>query len=98
LIEEATVDCYNDDEQVTGLYTKVEEHLELPFETTVLGVKVTVGGVDLRDTGDIVALCSKGGSRQPIPLDDLPLPTPPPPGVEWVEAYRLWARQRGRHG
>jgi len=92
------VDCYNDDEQVTGLYTKVEEHLELPFETTVLGVKVTVGGVDLRDTGDIVALCSKGGSRQPIPLDDLPLPTPPPPGVEWVEAYRLWARQRGRHG
>jgi hypothetical protein len=98
LIEEATVDCYNDDEQVTGLYTKVEEHLELPFETTVLGVKVTVGGVDLRDTGDIVALCSKGGSRQPIPLDDLPLPTPPPPGVEWVEAYRLLARQRGRHG
>ena len=92
------MDCYNDDEQVTGLYTKVEEHLELPFETTVLGVKVTVGGVDLRDTGDIVALCSKGGSRQPIPLDDLPLPTPPPPGVEWVEAYRLWARQRGRHG
>jgi hypothetical protein len=98
LIEEATVDCYNDDEQVTGLYTKVEEHLELPFETTVLAVKVTVGGVDLRDTGDIVALCSKGGSRQSISLDDLPLPTPPPQGVEWVEAYRLWARQRGRHG
>jgi hypothetical protein len=40
LIDDATVDCYNDDEQLTGLYTRLEEHLELPFETTVLGVTV----------------------------------------------------------
>ena len=91
------MDCYNDDERVTGLYTMLDEHLELPFETTVLGVTVTVDTIDLRD-GDIVARCSNDGTRQPIPLDDLPLPAPPPPGVEWVDAYRLWARQRGRRG
>ena len=98
LIEDATVDCYNDDEQATGLYTMLDEHLVLPFETTVLGITVTVDAIDLRDTGDIVSLCTKNRNRQPIPLDDLPLPAPPPQGVEWVEAYRLWARQRGPRG
>lgn len=98
LIDDATVDCYNDDEELTGLYTRLEEHLELPFETTVLGVTVTVNAIDLRDTGDLVALCSKDGNRQQIPLGDLPLPVPPPQGVEWVEAYRLWARRNGRRG
>jgi len=42
LIEQATVDCYHDAEQVTGLFTMIEEHLELPFTTTVLGMPVTV--------------------------------------------------------
>ena len=38
IIEKATVDAYNDDEQLTGLFTMVEEHLVVPFTTTVLGV------------------------------------------------------------
>lgn len=33
LVAAATVDCYNDDEQVTGLYTLMEDHLCVPFET-----------------------------------------------------------------
>ena len=32
LIEEATVDCYNDEEQITGLFTMIDEHLAVPFE------------------------------------------------------------------
>ncbi len=26
LIEEATVDCYNDEKQITGLFTMLDEH------------------------------------------------------------------------
>jgi hypothetical protein len=33
MVEEATVDCYNEDEQATGLFTMIEENLEVPFET-----------------------------------------------------------------
>ncbi len=33
LIEGATVDCYNESEQLWGLYTMIEENLELPFRT-----------------------------------------------------------------
>lgn len=90
MIEEATVDAYNDDEQLTGLYTMIEDNLAMPFITTVLGVEVTVKKVDL--TADtIVAICTRGRDRLRIDLLDLPLPTPPPAGVEWVEAYRHWA-------
>lgn len=33
LVEEATVDCYNESEQATGLYTMIEDNLQSPFET-----------------------------------------------------------------
>lgn len=90
MIEEATVDAYGDDEQLTGLFTMVEEHLAVPFTTTVLGVEVTVRKIDLAaDT--IVAVCVRGRHRQRIDVLDLPLPTPPPDGAEWIDAYRYWA-------
>lgn len=91
LIDEATVDAYGEDEQRTGLCTMREEYLDLPFTTTVLGVEVTVCGVDLTLDGMIVALCSRGRVRQSIGILDLPLPSPAPEGVEWIEAYRHWA-------
>src|SRR5882757_4837496 len=89
MIEEATVDAYNDDEQLTGLFTMIEEHLAVPFTTTVLGVEVTVLTVDLA-TDNIVAVCTRGRDRQRIDLLDLPLPTPPPDGAAWIDAYRHW--------
>ena len=46
--------------------------------------------VDL--TGDsIVAICARGRDRQRIDLLELPLPTPPPDGSVWIDAYRYWA-------
>ncbi|MGW1001276.1 hypothetical protein [Streptomyces sp. NPDC002520] len=91
MVEEATVDAYNDDEQLTGLFTMLEEHLGLPFTTAVLGGEVTVDGIDLTPDGWIVALCSRGGMRQSIGILELPLPSPAPEGAEWIEAYRHWA-------
>ncbi|WP_155057252.1 calcium-binding protein [Streptomyces blattellae] len=91
MIEEATVDAYNEDEQLTGLFTMLEEHLGLPFTTAVLGVEVTVDGIDLTPDGRIVALCSREGVRQSIGILELPLSSPGPEGVEWIEAYRHWA-------
>ncbi|MDK0520855.1 calcium-binding protein [Streptomyces sp. ML-6] len=91
MIEEATVDAYDEDEQRTGLFTLLEEHLALPFTTAVLGVEVTVRGIDLTPDGRIVALCARGRVRQAIGILELPLPSPAPEGAEWIEAYRHWA-------
>lgn len=92
LVEEAIVDAYGDSEQVTGLYTLLEENLALPFETVVLGVDVTVEKLDLSEEDDIVVVCCRGQARQTVRLLDLPIPDPPPEGWQWIEAYRYWAR------
>ncbi|WP_211348198.1 hypothetical protein [Saccharothrix texasensis] len=92
LIAEATVDCYDDSECVTGFHAKIEEHLAVPFRTVVLGVDVTVMRVDLTDDERVVAVCVRGKSKQLISLLDLPLPAPPPEGAQWIDAYRRWAR------
>ncbi len=88
MIEEATVDAYGEDEQRTGLFTMLEEHLDVPFTTTVLGGEVTVRGVDLTPDGRILAVCARGRARQLIGILELPLPAPAPEGAEWIEALR----------
>ncbi|MFD5828502.1 calcium-binding protein [Lentzea sp. NPDC060358] len=90
LVAEATVDCYNDSECITGFYTVLEDNLAVPFQTVVLGVDVTVTGVDLTDDEQITAICTRGRAKQRIAILDLPLPTPPPEGAEWIAAYRRW--------
>ncbi len=90
MIEEATVDAYDEAEQATGWFTMFEEHLKLPFETKVLGITVTVASIELRDNNQIVAICTRGRDRRAISLADLSVPTSAPTGVEWIEAYRHW--------
>lgn len=92
LVEEATVDAYGESEQATGLYTLLDEHLELPFRTVILEVEVVVQKIELTEGDDIAAVCRKGRARQRVRMLDLPLPDPPPVGWQWIEAYRYWAR------
>jgi hypothetical protein len=91
LVEQAVVDAYGDYEQIVGLYAMINDNLALPFTATVLGVEVSVESVEVSESG-IVAICARGADRQAIPILDLPLPVPPPPGSEWIAAYRRWAR------
>jgi hypothetical protein len=94
MIEEATVDCYGESEQMTGWFTMLDENLATPFETVVFGVTVTVKRIDLAENEQIVAVCSRGRDRQSLPILDLPLPTPQPKGSEWIDAFRQWSTPR----
>jgi hypothetical protein len=46
MIEQATVDAYNESEQITGWFTMIDEKLAVPFETTVL---VVTSGANLTE-------------------------------------------------
>jgi hypothetical protein len=92
LVEDAIVDAYNESEQRCGIFTMIENNLALPFETEVLGVAVTVERIDLTEADEVVAVCRRGRTLQRINVLDLRLPSPPPDGAEWIEAYRYWAR------
>jgi hypothetical protein len=91
LIDQATVDCYNEGEELAGFAVMIGDNLAMPFDTTVLGVTVTVKQIDQAESG-IVAICVRGKHRQAIPILDLPLAEPPPQGAEWIAAYRHWTR------
>jgi hypothetical protein len=91
LIEEALVDAYGDSEQRTAFFTVLEVSLALPFATQLLGIEVIVERLDLTADEQIVAVCRRGQIRQRIPILDLPLPSPPPKGSDWLAAYRRWA-------
>jgi hypothetical protein len=94
LIDEAIVDCHDESEQVSGFFTMLEDGLALPFETTLLGVRVTVERIEMIDGDRIAALCARGGAVQLVALESLPLPSPLPQGAEWVEAWRRWLSRR----
>jgi len=90
LVEEALVDAYGESEQVTAFYTMIENNLRLPFETELLGMTVTVQGIDVSEDDQLVAVCRKNKSKQRISLSELPLPAMLPKGAEWIAAYRYW--------
>lgn len=92
MVEEAVVDANGESERATGLFTMIENNLELPFETTILGVPVVVEKIDLNRRDEIVAVCRRGKHRQIVPILNLPLPEPPPRGADWIEAYRHYLR------
>jgi hypothetical protein len=94
LLEEATVDAYNESEQRVRFMTMIESNLDLPFVARVLGAELSVERIDMTSADEIVAICRRGRTRQAISILELPLPTPAPKGAEWIEAYRRWSRGR----
>lgn len=91
MIAEAIVDAHDEDEQLAAFHAVIEEALAVPFRTTVLGIEVTITKIDLRFGSGLVAICSRGKHHQAIGILELPLPSPPPEGADWISAYRLWA-------
>ena len=94
MIAEATVDANGEEERAVGMFTALEEALEVPFETDILGVAAIVERLDLSDDGVIVARCRRGRVTQTISVLALRLASPRPVGAEWIEAYRRMVRWR----
>jgi transcriptional regulator with XRE-family HTH domain len=61
LIEEAIADCHDDEEAVMGFHAVIEENLELPFTTGILGIPVTITNIALNNADELVAVCERKG-------------------------------------
>ena len=90
MAEAAVIDAYGEYEQTSGFAVMIKDNLSLPFTTVVLGVEVTVVGVEQSSDSTIAAVCRRGKNKQRIDVLDLPLPVPVPEGAEWIEAWRHW--------
>jgi hypothetical protein len=96
LIEEATVDCYDEYEQHTGLLTMIEDNVVCPFPAKVIGEEVEV--IELRAPDDgfgLDAVCRHKGKEYKVDINSLEWLKTKPEGFEWIEAYQAWRATLG---
>ena len=94
LIDEATIDCFGEDEEHTGLLTMIEEHVVCPFRAKVIGEPVEVTGFRWPDSGHgLLAICQRNEKTHPVDIDSLEWIEPLPEGYEWIAAYQAWQKR-----
>jgi len=91
LIAEATVDCYGEDEQHSGLLTMIEDHVDCPFRAKVIGEEVTVVEFEWPKSGyGLIAVCEHKDRKHRVDVSSLEWVKPYPEGFAWIEAYLRW--------
>lgn len=92
LIEEATMDAHDEEEQVMGFANMLEERVHTPFAAWAMGEPVEVQGFEeASGSPRILAVVRKGGRTYRIDLRDLDLGAATPEGGAWIQAYQAWA-------
>lgn len=90
LIEEITVDAYDQDEQLMGFENAFDEDASFPCPGTVIGEEVQVLSVSRADNRhERTATCQRNNRRYEIALLDIDLATDPHTS-QLVAAYRRW--------
>ena len=93
LIEEATIDCYDENEQHSGLLTIIGDEVVFPFKANVMGDVVQITEMKWPDYGyGLQFTCEKNGATYEIDVSSIEWLEPLPEGFEWIEAYLSWAR------
>jgi hypothetical protein len=91
LIEEATVDAYDELEQRAGFYAMLDDNLGFPFSAKIVGEKVTVTGLDMATEERILAVCENKGKSYRVDILDLEITDRKVVGGQWLAAYREWS-------
>ena len=93
LLDQATVDCYGEEEEFGGVLSTLDDNLSFPLQAEALGELVEVIGLDDRRSSlrkGIVARVRKGGREYTVGLADLSFIAPDPTSAEWLAMYRYW--------
>lgn len=93
LIEEATIDCYDEHEEFWGLLTALGDELSFPFEAKILGDSVTVTGISQKSTErrGVLVEVDKKGTTYTFPLSEIGVSSLDESTKKWVAAYQLWS-------
>jgi hypothetical protein len=90
LIEEITVDCYDEDEQLMGFEAAFDEDASFPCPGTVIGEDIQVLHVGRGDgRHELTATCERTGKRYEIALLDINLNADQTTS-RLIAAYRRW--------
>lgn len=91
LIAEATVDAYDEDEQLMGFEAAFDEDANFPCPGTIVGEQVQVLSVSRGDhRQELIATCQRNGRHYEIALLDIELNADHNTS-RLIAAYRRWA-------
>ena len=92
LVDQITVDAYNDDEQLWAFRQVIEDEIDLPADAFVLGEPVTVMEIDYDGNerrGLTAKLRREDASEHIVSASDLIFPEGSK-GADYMAAYRTW--------
>jgi hypothetical protein len=93
LIEEATVDAYDEEEQHSGLLTMIEDNVVCPFKAQLIGEEVEVTEFVWPASGlGLKVRCTYKGKTHLVDITSLEWTDSLPEGFEWIEAYLEWRK------
>jgi len=93
LLDEAMVDCYDEEEQFWGVFYMLEEKLHFPLPARVLGEPATLIGLDDSRSGQrrgVMARVRKGDREYAVALSEVEVLDSDPVSAEWLAAHRYW--------
>ena len=90
LIDEITVDCHDEDEQLTGFEAAFDEDGNFPCPGTIIGEEVEILHVSQGNgRRELIATCQRAGRRYDIALLDIDIHADPAT-TRLLAAYRRW--------
>lgn len=94
LIEEGTIDCYDDGEAIAGMEASVQDGVVCPFGAKVSGETIKVLRLESAKRGvGIDAVYQHKRKRCRVNLASLEFVEPLPEGFDWIEAYFVFLQE-----
>lgn len=95
MIEEATVDCYNEDEAFMGIVYYLADKMSFPFRAKWLDDVVEVIGIDDEESGfegEVLAEIRTKDDEHTVALDELESLPDDTENGKYFEMYKYWIR------
>ena len=95
MIEEATVDCYNEDEAFMGVVYYLAGNMSFPFKAKWLGDVVEVVGIDDEESGfekEVMAQILMEEDEYTVGLDELESVPDDTRNSKYLEMCKYWIR------
>ena len=91
IIEEATVDCYDEYEQISDWACVLEENIIVPCKCLIGKENAILEKIDMNDnSSEIFGILKLNKSKIRVPIEDISLEDLD--SMTYIEAYKYWSK------
>ena len=91
IIEEATMDCYSEYEQVSGWACVLEDNIPVPCKCLIGKENAILDKIDMNDnSSEIFGIIKLNKSRIRVPIEDIVLKDSN--WMNYIDAYKYWRK------